>query len=299
MKLSKSAAVLALPFAFSAFLSAEEADKASVWKISDADSTVFLAGSVHLLREKDLPIPEVFDRVYAEVDELVFEVDMGEMTRPETALEMRRLGALPEGEALKDRFKPETMERLRAYLKELGLPEGTFDSVNPGMVFMMFSSMEALRQGARPDLGLEMVFYTKSTGDGKPSRGLETLAYQISLFTGLKDSDVEEWIHRSLDERDQAGEIFDALLAAWRKGDEKALVAEIEKDASLWGPLREVLLTQRNRNWIPEIEKALATDRDVMFLVGAAHLVGEGSVVELLREKGLEVTQLEGRKGTE
>ena len=53
-----------------------------------------------------------------------------------------------------------------------------------------------------------------------------------------------------------------------------------------------MLLIERNRNWIPEIEKALATERDVMFLVGAAHLVGEESVVALLRRKGLEVTQL-------
>ncbi|MBU6180151.1 MAG: TraB/GumN family protein, partial [Verrucomicrobia bacterium] len=59
--------------------------------------------------------------------------------------------------------------------------------------------------------------------------------------------------------------------------------------------LREVLLTERNRNWIPEIEKALATDRDVMFLVGAAHLVGEDGVVDLLRDKGLTVTQVPNR----
>jgi pyruvate dehydrogenase E1 component len=70
-------------------------------------------------------------------------------------------------------------------------------------------------------------------------------------------------------------------------------LAEIIGEEDTFSPeLREVLLIERNRNWIPEIEKALATERDVMFLVGAAHLVGEESVVALLRRKGLEVTQL-------
>ncbi len=292
MKLPTHPAVFALPFAFAVPLAAEEPTKAPIWKISDEDSTVYLAGSVHLLREKDLPIPAAFDRVYAESEELVFEIDMAAMMRPETAVEMLKLGSLPEGETIADRFGAETVERLRGYLKEQGMNPATFDRLSPGMVFLTLSSLEAVRQGAKPELGLEMTYFGKSVADGKPSRGLETIVYQVQLFDRFETAVVEEWIHKTLDELDRSAETLETILQAWRTGDDRGIAEKLAEDESMPAELREALLGERNRNWIPEIEKALATDRDVMFLVGAGHLAGEGSVVDLLREKGLEVTQL-------
>lgn len=266
---------------------------APVWKISDADSTVYLAGSVHLLREKDLPIPPAFDRVYAEAEEIVFEIDMATMMRPETAAEMRKLGSLPEGESLSDRFAEETIQRLRGYLKDRGMKEDFFEPYAPGMVFLLLSSFEATRLGARPELGLESTYYDKSVKDGIPSRGLETIAFQLSRLNGFENAKVEELINDALDETADSGETLDEITAAWKAGKGDELAEVIGKEETFSAELREVLLIERNRNWIPEIEKALATEHDVMFLVGAAHLVGEESVVDLLREKGLEVTQLE------
>lgn len=287
---------LALCLAFSlpagALLKADEAAMAPVWKVSDADSTVFLAGSVHLLREKDLPIPAAFDRVYAEAEEIVFEIDMATMMRPETAAEMRELGSLPQGEQLSDRFSDATMTRLRSYLKDRGMPEDFFETYTPGMVFLLLSSFEASRVGAKPELGLEMTYFAKSVKDKKPSRGLETIAYQISRLNRFDPLQIEELINGTLDEQPESEKTLDAITEAWKTGQAADLADVIGESETFSEELREILLVQRNRNWIPEIEKALATDRDVMFLVGAAHLVGEESVVDLLREKGLEVTQL-------
>lgn len=273
----------------------EASGRGSIWKVSDEDSTVYLAGSVHLLREEDLPIPEAYDRVYAEAEEVVFEIDMALMMRPGAAEEMKRLGALPAGVSLEDRFGAETMERLRGYLKENGRRPDLFDRFAPGMVFLMLSSLEAARHGAKAELGLETRYFRKSVADGKPSRGLETIAYQVSRLNGMEKTAIEELINESLDRLEEGEETLDAIIGAWRSGDAEGL-EEILLDESNFSPeLRRLLLTDRNRNWIPEIEKALAADYDVLFLVGAAHLVGEDSVVALLREKGLEVTQVGDR----
>jgi uncharacterized protein YbaP (TraB family) len=291
-----SAFFIALSLPLVAPAHAEEKAMAPVWKISDADSTVYLAGSVHLLREKDLPIPPAFDRVYAEAEEIVFEIDMATMMRPETAAEMRKLGSLPQGETLSDRFGEETIQRLGDYLKDRGMREDFFETYAPGMVFLLLSSFEATRLGARPELGLESTYYAKSVEDGIPSRGLETIAFQISRLNGFENTMVEELINDALDETADSGKTLDEITAAWKAGKADELAEVIGEEESFSPELREVLLIERNRNWIPEIEKALATEHDVMFLVGAAHLVGEGSVVDLLREKGLEVTQLEAGK---
>lgn len=292
MKTHRLAPWFALPLLTGGMARTDEAAMAPIWKISDADSTVFLAGSIHLLREKDLPLPGAFDRVYAESEEVVFEIDMASMTRPETAEEMRRLGSLPAGETLPDRLGAETMRRLRGYLGGRGMREDFFDSYAPGMVFLLLSSFEAARHGARAELGLESTYYAKCVADGKPSRGLETLAFQISRLNGFDKAGIEKLINDALDGTTDSGDMLDAITAAWKSGKAGELAKVIAEEETFSPELREVMLVERNRNWIPEIEKALATDRDVMFLVGAAHLVGEESVVDLLREKGLEVTQL-------
>ena len=85
--------------------------------------------------------------------------------------------------------------------------------------------------------------------------------------------------------------IIDKIIAGWHEGDiekmNQILNADLEEDPKV----RELLLTERNHNWIPPIEEAIAGDTNTLFLVGAAHLVGEESVVDLLEKKGYEVKQ--------
>ncbi len=271
---------------------ADETAMAPIWKISDADSTVYLAGSVHLLREKDMPVPPAFDRVYESADELVFEIDMADMINPATGAQIRRLGLLPEGESLAHKLSPATMERLRNHLTLLKMGRSDFDRFKPGMVYMMLGSLEATRHGAKPELGLETLYYLKCMEDGKPSRGLESIEYQMSRFGSFDDELIEKLINEALDEVEHGAEALDSLIAAWRSGDAEDLGELINEQTDLDPRIREVILIERNRNWIPEIEKHLASDSDVMFLVGAAHLVGEDGVVDLLEEKGYTVLQL-------
>lgn len=268
---------------------------APIWKLSDEDSTVYLAGSVHLLREKDMPIPEAFDRIYEKCDELVFEIDLAEMMDPATAVKIRAAGSLPEGETLADRLAPETIAGIRKYLADQNLPENAFDGLTPGMIYISLGSMEAMRQGARPDLGLETVYYRKSTNDNKPSRGLETVEFQITRFDEIDPKTVESLIVDTLEEVDEAEESLDEIIDAWKSGDEEKISTLIVDRLADTPEVKKVLLDDRNKNWIPEIEKALAGDKNVLFIVGAAHLAGEGSVVDFLRKKEYEVQQVRAK----
>lgn len=292
MKLSLRQAAPFFSCLFLAPLFGEEPGKAPIWKISDADSTVYLAGSIHLLREKDLPLPAAFDQVYAAAEELVFEIDMARMLRPEGVQEMASAARLPDGQSLVDRLGEDTVARLRDYLESRDLPRSLFDRMTPSMALLTLGSLEAMRLGGRAELGLESTYFQKSVADGKPSRGLETITYQITLFDRFEDAQIASWIHKTLDELENSAALFESLLVAWRQGDAETMAQRLSEDAAMPPELRRVLLDERNRNWIPEILKALATERDVLFLVGAGHLAGEGSVIDLLRKEGLEVTQL-------
>ena len=274
-------------------LSAEEApQKAPIWELSDQDSTVYLAGSVHLLREKDMPIPRAFDAVYEQSDEMVFEIDMAVLFNPATAMKIREAGSLPKGETLSDRLSPELINDLRTYLGNQSLPKNLFDRFTPGMIYITLGSLEAVRNGAKPELGLEATFYQKTVKDGKPSRGLETAEYQMSLFNELGKETLAKLIALTLEEAEEANDSLDEIIAAWRSGDPEQIRELIVDQMSETPEVKEILLSERNRNWVPEIEKALAGKTNVMFLVGAAHLSGEDSVIDLLQKKGHHPTQV-------
>ncbi|MEM9018444.1 MAG: TraB/GumN family protein [Verrucomicrobiota bacterium] len=264
-----------------------------IWKLSDEDSTVFLAGSVHLLRESDLPIPSGFDEVYRNSEEVVFEIDMATMMSPAMALRIRELGTLPEGESLESRIGPDAMVRIRDYLGKRSLPENLFDRFTPGMAYITIGSLEATRLGARPDLGLEVRYYRKSVNDNKPSRGLETAEYQISLFKYIDDEFMTELILETLEETDDASqEDLDEIIDAWKSGDAMEMETMIVEKMGTSETVQDAVLFQRNENWIEPIIKALEGSSNVMFLVGAAHLAGEKSVVDLLEKRGFVVEQL-------
>ena len=266
--------------------------KVSIWRIDDEDSTVFLAGSIHLLREEDYPLPPAFDRVYEQSDRLIFELDMANMHDPAVQQAVQVLGALPEGEILSDLLEPDTISQLRDYLAAAGLSRDAFDRLTPGMIFLSLSSLEATRSGARPDLGLEVRYYRKSVNDGKPSEGLETAASQLSMLSELDPDVVDALITSTIEDFETFPETMTALVAAWKTGSSSTITELVHEPYQDAPEFYEALLTKRNQDWIDDIEAALATEEDVMVLVGAAHHVGKDSVIELLKKRGLSPKQL-------
>jgi uncharacterized protein YbaP (TraB family) len=270
-----------------------------VWKLGDGDNTVYVAGSVHLLREDDFPLPEVFDVAYEDSSELVFEVDMALLSGPEAIATMKRLGTFPLGERLSDHLGEDTYARLQDYLLSRRLPAATFDRLKPGLVFLTISSLEAMRLGARADLGLETRYYQRADEDGKPSRGLETIEFQLSRFDELTEKEVDQLLRDTLEDIDEMPDLITELIEAWKSGSTRELDKLLNEQFGKDDRVRELLLTDRNRNWVPEIEKALAGKKNIMFIVGAAHLVGKDSVIDLLRKKGYRVEKLQGSKQDE
>lgn len=239
-----------------------------------------------------MPYPKAYDTAYEDSEELVFEIDMKEMNAPDAAIKMRQMGTLPTGKTLGDHLSQETLAALDGYLKANNLPAGMFNQLTPGMVYLTLGSMEALRQGARPDLGIEMQFHKKAEKDGKPGSGLETTAYQMSRFNELDVETLNDLIKETIEASNQNEDTLNSIIEAWKSGDAESLQKLVHDEMAETPAVLEILLVDRNQNWIPVIEEKLAGDKNVMFIVGAAHLVGEGSVVQLLEDKGHKLVQL-------
>ncbi len=295
-KLSFLAVLLSASSLFSIGCSAHAAAKGDgrsiVWKVEGKTNTVYLAGSVHLLREQDFPIPPTYDEAYVNSGKIIFEIDTKDMLDPGVASQMQKLGSYHDGDTLAEHVSADTIEQLDKFLAERQLPRAVFMKMKPGLLSMVLSSLEAGNYGARPDLGLETIFGARAAEDGKPTSGLETIEFQIGLFDQFNDAESEQLLRSTLDSLDDIESNFNKLVQAWRNGDTAKLDRVLNREFDDGGKLREVLLIQRNRNWIPHIEKALASGHDVMFMVGAGHLVGTDGVIDLLKGRGHKPTQM-------
>ncbi len=269
-------------------------DKGSVWRVKGPAATVYLAGSVHLLRETDHPLPPVYDKAYADSQRVVFEIDLAAARSPEGQQTSMMLGMLPAGEGLGDWLSPKTEESLQSYMKNRGLSGGPLERLRPGMLAMTITSMEAMRMGALPRFGVEAIFDEKARADGKPVTGLETLEFQLNLFNGMAREEQDRLLRVTLEEVEDTPKVLGAMIAAWRAGDGVKLQEELNRHFEPGDePLKKRLLTDRNASWIPKIEEAIRAKagENTLFIVGAGHLVGPDSVIAMLAAKGYEAVQ--------
>jgi len=259
---------------------------ACVWKVQGSRNTVYIAGSVHLLRQEDYPLPTAYDIAYEDSARLFFEIDMKDIEDPKTIKKMRDLGLYSGKDTLRRHISDGTFKLLSAHLTSRGLPTLLFERTKPGLLAINLSSMEALRMGARPELGLEVKYHQKSIKDKKPSSGLETVEFQITLFDKLNDREQDRMLRATLEKIDDTKRILKNLIAAWKVGDTQAMDILLNEEFMEDPKLKSILIDKRNQNWIPKIEEAFLGSENVIFIVGAGHLVGKGSVIDLLEQRG-------------
>jgi hypothetical protein len=155
----------------------------------------------------------------------------------------------------------------------------------------MLLQLELTQRGFKPELGIEQQLAERAVRDGKPIEGLETAEQQFAVLAGLSLPEQKRFLMMSLGESERLDAEIEDLLAAWRSGDvaalEEMLTAAFEEFPELYGPLTE----DRNRAWVEQLDGLLDDRDDYLVVVGALHLVGRHSVVELLRRRGYAVTQ--------
>ncbi len=265
-----------------------------VWEVRPAEGhgVLYLAGSIHLLRDEDHPLPPAFDAAYGASEVLLMEVSPEEAAGAQ-ALSLRR-GTYPDGESIRDDLSGAAYRKLQRYLEASGLPADSMDGARPWMASMMISLTEMIQLGARPELGVDTHFEMKATADGRTIKGLETGAFQIGLFADLGDEEAEAMLLMTLEEMGRIEEEFAAMVDAWRDGDAEALRELVHGSMTEIPELHKAMFDDRNARWIETFAEGLEAGEKVMAIVGAGHLVGDAGVVALLRERGYSVQPFHG-----
>ncbi|HSJ01507.1 MAG: TraB/GumN family protein, partial [Verrucomicrobium sp.] len=264
----------------------------SVWRVDKGNHHIYIAGTIHLLREADYPLPKVFELAYADSAKLVFELPPGSDADTTVATRMRELGMYKGSEELSQNISPATMAKVRKWAAEKGLSESVVNKFRPWFLALTISATEYQTLGADPARGVDTYFEKMAREDKKPGEGLETVEFQLGIFAKLDAKLQEDLLEQTFTESETLPKDFDELIVAWRKGEKDKLQEFLFRDADKYPVLLEEFLLKRNQAWIAPIEKYLAKRERVMILVGAGHLGGKGGVLSLLEAKGCTVTQV-------
>ena len=264
----------------------------SVWKITSGENTVYLGGTVHLLRPSDYPLPEEYEQAYQESAVLVFETDISSMNDLSIQAETLKQLTYTDGQSLDTVLNDEAYNALSEYIATIGIPMAMIEQFKPGMIISMLQLLEFQKIGFTPQ-GVDAYFNIRAINDAKTLEELESVEEQIGFLAAMGEGNENEFILLSLSDLDETTEVMEDMILAWRTGDNEKLSEMFVADMLNEAPeLYESLLRGRNLNWIPQIDKMLA-DEDVEFvLVGAAHLVGNDGLLELLKARGYKVSQL-------
>jgi uncharacterized protein YbaP (TraB family) len=270
---------------------AEEASKNSLWSIQNGSYTIYLLGSIHVLKSDAYPLAGAIEDAYSASQKVVFETDMNAMTDPAVAQKMMQLALYPEGQTLDQNLGADTLNKLKAKMKELGLPMQQFGRFKPWFIALTLAQLELQRLGFNPAYGIDMHFYGRTKKDAKQTGFLEPIDFQINLLGKMNAANQDALLAQTLEEMDIVTELAADMLAYWKSGDAENLYHLLNRSFEGHSGLRDKLLIQRNKRWVSGIEALMKENKNVLVIVGAGHLVGPDSVIDLFRKKGHQVKQ--------
>jgi uncharacterized protein len=261
----------------------------SVWRVSKGDAELFIGGTVHVLGKNDYPLPQEFTQAYEKSKLLVLETDLNGMNNPEIQTQLLEKLTYGKGQTLKSHLKPATYQLLEQYLQKLKIPVTAFAQFKPTMVMLSLMMME-LQELELAGAGVDEFFNQKAVAENKKRGQLETVAKQLDVLMSMGEGHEDELILSTLDDLKKLPSMMKDLKTAWRTGDLMQLealgITPLQKD---YPALYQLVLADRNMNWLPQIEAFLNTPETELILVGALHLAGKQGLIQQLRQRGYKV----------
>jgi len=268
---------------------ATDADPA-LWVVRDEDTTIYLFGTVHLLKPGLSWFDEGVKKAFDSSDELVLEMVQPAPEAMQSLVMAKGFAAT--GPTLTERLPEADRPIYLKALGDLGIPSALFDRAQPWLVATNLSLMPLLKLGYEPASGPESVLTQAATSEKKTIEGLETPEQQIGYLAGLSEDTQVKFLESTLKDLPKVVETMDNMVGAWSRGDPAAL-GELMNDGLTDTPeLARTLLYDRNARWAQWIKARMAKPGTVFIAVGAGHLAGQRSVIEQLKALKLTATRV-------
>lgn len=273
---------------------APPAQKSFLWSVRSETGSVYLLGSIHVAKPELYPLHPSIEAAFDRSDTLVVEIDPDEFDINRLQSLFLEYGSYPPTETVDQKISKETYARVEEKFQEAGMPMEPFSRFKPWALAVMLQSVELQRLGFDRRYGIDDHFITQAKGK-KRITAFETVEYQVSLFDRFSDRLQELFLRYTLSDMDLLAAQMDAIVKGWKEGDGsaiEALILQSMADEPELAPVYEKLIYERNANMASDIEAFLKTEHRYFVVVGAGHLVGKESILDLLRKKGYLVEQM-------
>jgi len=262
-----------------------------LWEVRGQHNTVYLLGSVHMLRIADSALPPPILAAYSRSVSLMMELDLNEAGADALLSDEMEAMLLPEGESLSSVLGPELYRAFESRARPLGLEAAVTERFQPWFAALMLQQLALAQSGFEAGAGIDMQMAQRAQADHKPVIALETIAEQLGYFSNLSLQQQLQFLRSTLKGLDTERSDMAGLVSAWQNGDTEELERLMRKDSQESPELFRQLTTERNRRWLPKIAALLDDSHDHLVIVGAMHLIGDDGIVQLLRRQGRVVVQ--------
>lgn len=262
----------------------------ALWVVRDADTTIYLFGTIHVLKPGLTWFDEAVKTAFDKSDQLVLE-----LVTPDPAtmqgLVMAK-GMTASGPTLTEQIPVARRDAYTQALTGVGVPATAFDRMKPWFAAVNLSIIPLVKLGYDPSKGPEEVLTAAARATGKPVIGLETAEQQIGYFDGLSNPAQVQFLVSTVDELPKVGETMDKMVDEWSRGDPDAIAHDMNDTLKESPEVAKTLLTDRNKRWAGWIGERLKTPGTVFVAVGAGHLAGGESVQAQLAKGGIRSTRI-------
>lgn len=264
-----------------------------MWVIRDADSTIYLIGTIHLLKHDSEWNAEKVKKTVHESTELWLEIADFDN---ETALAplILKFGMDPQ-HPLSTKLNDEQRKKLEKAATTYNIPVATLEPTRPWLAAVVLAVGPIMKAGYDPKSGVERVLAAQATAEGDKIRGLETAEEQFGILAGLSEEEQIAFLEGTIEDLDKGVALLDQIAKAWIAGDTETIARlSIDEIKAKAPSVYEKLLVRRNVAWAEKIEQILQGSGVQQIAVGAAHLAGPDSLQAQLAKRGIKAERYGG-----
>ena len=284
-------AAVALPLLTPAPARAQEAAPA-LWVVRDADSTLYLFGTVHVLKPDTDWASTRVDQAFDSAQDIWFEIANPDDTA--AVLPLIQQHGVSMDRPLSSLLTADEIAHLDVAARAIGVTAAQMDPMRPWFAGVTLSMAPLTKAGYDPASGVELTLLARAKAADKSIHAFESLEQQVRMLAEMPEDMQLGFLRSTLQDYDRAAQMLDGMVAAWRVGDTQALDAVmVEEMARDYPDLYARMLTDRNADWADQIQERLKGSGVTFIAVGAGHLVGDASVQTFLAQKGITATRVE------
>lgn len=258
----------------------------AMWVIRDKDSTVYLIGTLHLLRHEMEWNAAKVEKTVTESTELWLEA--AEIDDQVSIAPIVAQYGMDREKTLSSKLNAKQKEKLAKVAATYSVPLAGLEPMQPWLVAVMFSVLPLQKAGYDPNRGVDRLLKAQADKEGDKVHGFETAQEQLRFFAELPQAEQIAFLEESLGDAEEGLAQLEKLAKAWIEGDSETLgnilVNELKKEAPA---LYEKFVVQRNIAWSKKIAEILKGSGVQQIAVGAAHLAGPDSLQVQLEKRGI------------